>query len=213
MRYFSFFPKLTTTDKTGNAVLSTNILTRVNVIPELLSNPSSYYTYEIQDGDTPETIAAKYYGNPYRYWIFMFGNGDKLLDPQWDMPLSYRLFDAYLKDKYASAANTASQTVLAYTQSTISRYFKVVTTVDSNSNQTTVNRYVVDYDTYITLPENVVTTKYFSDGNFVEVTTSRSTQTIFEYEQELNEEKRTVNIVDARYASELEEKLKSLLTE
>jgi hypothetical protein len=213
MRYFSFFPKLITTDKTGNATLSTNILTRVNIIPELLSNPASYYTYEVQDGDTPESIAGKYYGNPYQYWIFMFGNGDKLLDPQWDMPLSYRLFDAYLKDKYAVAANTAGQTVLAYTQSTISRYFKVVTTLDSNSNQTTVNRYVVDYDTYITLPENVVTTKYFSDGNFVKVTTSRSTQTIFEYEQELNEEKRTVNIVDKRYASELEEKLKSLLTE
>jgi len=213
MKYFSFFPKVVTTDATGNSTLATNLLTRVNVIPELLNNPSLYYTYDTQEGDTVESIATKYYGNPYRFWIFMFGNADKMIDPLWDLPLSYRVFDAYMQDKYSTAANNASMTVLAYTQSTISRYLKIVTTFDSITNQTTVNQYVVDYDTYITLPDNLVTTKTFSDGNYVTITMSRETQSIYDYEQELNESKRTVNIIDKKYATELEDKLKSLLTE
>ncbi len=74
MRYFSNFPKLITSDGKGNVNLSTNLLARVNLVPNLLNNPSLFYKYNLQDGDTPEIIASKYYDNPYRYWIFLYGN-------------------------------------------------------------------------------------------------------------------------------------------
>jgi hypothetical protein len=59
-----------------------------------------YYTYDIQEGDTPEIIAHKYYGDSYRYWIVLFAN--ELLDPQWDWPMTYKMFEQYLADKYPS---------------------------------------------------------------------------------------------------------------
>jgi len=210
MKYFSNFPKLITKDLSGNITLGTNLLARVNFIPSLINNPALFYTYEYQEEDKPEIIANKYYNNPYRYWMFLYGNN--IIDPQWDLPLSSKNFEAYLNDKYASAANTAHQTVLAYTQSTIKYYKKVVTTYDSIAQQTTVNEFNVDLDTYNNLPVNLVTTKSFPSGSYVVVTQSKRTESIYDYELQSNEDKRQMKVIDVKYAEGLEQKLQSLMS-
>jgi hypothetical protein len=210
MRYFSNFPKLITSDGKGNVNLSTNLLTRVNLVPSLLNNPSLFYKYNLQDGDTPEIIASKYYDNPYRYWIFLYGNN--IMDPQWDLALSNKNFDAYLENKYYASANSNNQTVIAYTKSTVKYYKKVVITLDSNTETETTLKYNVDAQTYANLPSNLVTTKYFNGSTFVTVTETKETQNIYDYELEVNENKREVNIVNRTYATSMEEKLKSLLS-
>jgi hypothetical protein len=210
MRYFSNFPKLITSDGRGNVTLSTNLLARVNLIPNLLKNPSLYYQYAMQDGDTPEIMASKYYDNPYRYWIFLYGNN--IMDPQWDLALSNLNFDAYLQSKYYAAANSNNQTVIAYTKSTTKYYKKVVISYDSGSQTETTMKYKVDAQTYANLPFNIVTTKYFNALSYVTVTETKETQNIYDYELETNEEKRQVNIINSSYAGSMEEKLKSLLS-
>lgn len=210
MKYFSNFPKLITKDLNGNVTLGTNLLARVNFIPSLLNNPSLFYTYEYQDEDKPEIIANKYYSNPYRYWMFLYGNN--IMDPQWDLPLSSRNFDVYLNDKYASEANTAHQTVLEYTQSTVKYYKKVVTTFDSISQTTTINEFNVDLETYNNLPVNLVTTKSFPSGSYVTVTQTKREQNIYDYELQTNEDKRELRVIDKKYAEGLEQKLQSLMS-
>jgi hypothetical protein len=210
MRYFSNFPKLITSDGKGNVNLSTNLLARVNLVPNLLNNPSLFYKYNLQDGDTPEIIASKYYDNPYRYWIFLYGNN--IIDPQWDLALSDKNFEAYLQSKYYAAANSNNQTVIAYTKSTVKYYKKVVITLDSNTETETTLKYNVDAQTYANLPSNLVTTKSFNALTYVTVTETKETQNIYDYELEINENKREVNIVNRTYATSMEEKLKSLLS-
>jgi hypothetical protein len=51
----------------GNSKIMTNIMVRVSIIPQILNNLAIYYQYDIQEGDTPEIIAHKYYGDSYRY--------------------------------------------------------------------------------------------------------------------------------------------------
>lgn len=210
MRYFSNFPKLITSDGRGNVNLSTNLLARVNLVPSLLKNPALYYKYTMQDGDTPEIIASKYYDNPYRYWIFLYGNN--IMDPQWDLALSNLNFEAYLQSKYYADANSNNQSVIAYTKSTTKYYKKVVTTYDSGSQTETTMKYKVDAQTYANLPSNLVTTKYFNALSYVTVTETKETQNIYDYELETNEEKREVNIINSSYAGPMEERLKSLLS-
>ena len=164
----------------------------------------------MQDGDTPEIIGSKYYDNPYRYWIFLYGNN--IMDPQWDLALSNLNFDAYLQNKYYDAANSNNQTVIAYTKSTIKYYKKVVHTYDSGSQTETTMKYNVDAQTYANLPVNIVTTKYFDELSYVTVTETKETQDIYDYELETNEAKREVNIVNRLYAGPMEERLKSLLS-
>jgi len=124
MQYFSTLPKIVSYDPSGNKIAAVNLLVRSSVIPSLLDNPALYYEYDIQEGDTPEIIASKYYNDPYRYWMVLFAN--QLLDPQWDWPLTYSQFEAYLNDKYASVAANNSMEPLAYTQATVYEYRKVI---------------------------------------------------------------------------------------
>ncbi len=74
MQYFDTLPKIIQTDNVGISRVFTNLLARASIIPDVLKNPLVYYSYDIQEGDTPETIAYKYYGDSYRYWIVLFAN-------------------------------------------------------------------------------------------------------------------------------------------
>jgi nucleoid-associated protein YgaU len=98
MQYFNTLPKIIKTDANRNSVIMTDLMARCSIIPEILNNPMVYYDYDVQDGDTPEIVAYKYYGDSYRYWIVLFAN--QITDPQWDWPLSSNDFDAYITNKY-----------------------------------------------------------------------------------------------------------------
>lgn len=52
-----------------------HLLRRFDIV-ELLRDRSveDFYLYVIDDGDTPETVAYKLYGNPYYYYIIMIFN-------------------------------------------------------------------------------------------------------------------------------------------
>ena len=80
MKYFQTLPTVVNVDSNNNLYSLKNIITRGILLPELSRNPMLFYQYTIQDGDTPENIAYKYYNDPYRYWILLYGNNT--IDPQ-----------------------------------------------------------------------------------------------------------------------------------
>ena len=98
MQYFNNLPKVYGSDYQGNAIVLTNLLTRINVIPSLLTNPLLFYQYVINDGETPEIIAQNYYGTVDEFWLVMLSA--QLMDPQWDWPLNSKDFNSYITDKY-----------------------------------------------------------------------------------------------------------------
>jgi len=190
------------------------LMVRTELLPKLLNNPNLFYQYDIQDGDTPEIIASKYYGDSYRYWLVLYGN--QLFDPQWNFPLSNYNFEIYLKDKYSALAAANNQETLAYTQSTTSQYQKIVKTIDTYSGTTSIDTFIIDKDTYDITPETEITENFFKDkdGNIigsVQTTISRNKLNIYDYEVQTNEAKRTINIIDVKYAIPLEQQLISLL--
>ena len=56
--------------------------------------------YDIQEGDTPEKIAEKVYGNPEYHWIIMLVN--ERYDYLSDFPLSQVELQNYVEKKYGS---------------------------------------------------------------------------------------------------------------
>jgi hypothetical protein len=121
MQYFNTLPKVIKTDANLNSVIMTDLLARCSIIPEILKNPMVYYDYDVQDGDTPEIVAYKYYSDSYRYWIVLFAN--QITDPQWDWPIESASFNNYIEDKY--------QSFNPY--NTVKYYEKIVTKYDSKS--------------------------------------------------------------------------------
>lgn len=205
MKFFRSFPKIL--DNKGNYV--TNLLVRTDLIPELMNNESLFYQYDTQEGDTPEIIANKYYGDPYRYWLFLYGNN--IMDPQWDLALSETNFNLYINSKYSAAANALNQSIIQYTQTTINGYYKTISSYDPVSQTTSTNDYQLDYATYLTIPQHQQLSTTLEDGSTVTTTITTYSQTIFDYEVSINENKRSVNILNERFAKDMENQLTTLL--
>ena len=146
MLYFNTLPKIFTTDESGNVLLLTNILTRAKIIDSLQNNPLLFYEYAIQNGDTPEIISHKYYGDPYKYWIILYSN--QILDPIWQWPMDDNIFDQYINVKYATQAAAENKTPFEYTTSTVYRYEKLVTTTDLTTGIPDVKKYNISQETY-----------------------------------------------------------------
>jgi hypothetical protein len=209
MLYFDTFPLVVASDYKNNAILLTNLMARVDIIPSLLKNPLLFYSYDLKESDRPDIIANKYYDDSNKYWMVLYAN--EIMDPLYDWPLTSQQFDAYLKNKYSVAAG-GDAFVLTYTTSTVQEYRKIITTYDSTSLETTTKTVVIDLTTYNSITA-VSTTQTFSSGASVTRTLSKSAVSIYDYELELNEAKQNIKLIDSAYSNQLEKDLKTLMAQ
>ena len=197
MQYFDTLPKVIYTQN-GVSNVFVDLMARVSVIPKLLKDPALYYTYDIREGDTPEIIAHKYYGDSYRYWIVLFVN--ELLDPIWDWPMSSNDLSKYLVKKYGEGYNVYSE---------IHHYEKLITQFDYGTNTTTSNKVNVDEDTYNAI---VPQTNLFSlPTGDVSIAVDKSAVSVYDYKNDLNESKRNIKILNSLYVDQLETQFKNLM--
>jgi hypothetical protein len=99
--YFEKFPQFVYDfDIAGKrkAIILTDITRNVRFRKEIFGNIELFDEYDIQDGDTPEIIADKVYGNSEYHWIIMLVN--ERFDYIADFPLSYDALLKYVDDKY-----------------------------------------------------------------------------------------------------------------
>lgn len=78
----------------------TDIVKNVRFRKEILANITLYDEYDIKDGETPEMIAEKVYGNPNYHWIIMLVN--ERYDGVSDFPLSYHQLEKHITTKYGA---------------------------------------------------------------------------------------------------------------
>lgn len=196
LKYFDNLPKIVY-KKNGNSVLYTNLLARASVRPTILQNSLIYYEYDIQDSDTPEIIAAKYYDDPFRFWMVLLPNN--ILDAQWDWPLESTVFKSYLENKYPNIN----------TQNLLNHYEKVITQKELTTNRKVTFSVRVDQVTWDSIVESksIVTT---ATGQ-VEIVTTKRSVSVYDYEYNLNEKKRKIKLINAAYADQLEKELLELM--
>ena len=74
--YFQNFP-LIPYDSVGNGQykLVTNLLKRVALRAKVRTNTLLFDTYNVQEGQTPEMIADKLYGDSNLHWVVLYVNG------------------------------------------------------------------------------------------------------------------------------------------
>jgi hypothetical protein len=197
MKYFDTLPKIVSTDDAGNAIVMTNLLTRASIISSTLTDPLIYYNYDLQDGDTPEIVAHKYYGDVYRYWIVLASN--QLIDPQWDWPLSGSVLSQYISNKYVN--------INVYT--TIHHYEKIILQYDVDSGTTTKNIINISSNEYDTLVDEYHS--YSLPTGTVQVSTTKRAVNLFDYELETNEKKRQIKLLNKNYVNQFEDELKKLM--
>jgi len=103
--YFANFP-LIPYDSVGNGEfkLVTNLMKRVALRSKVRTNALLYDTYDVKEGETPEMLADKLYGDSNLHWIIMYVNSITDRYHQW--PLSTPQFLAFVNDKYSNPDGT-----------------------------------------------------------------------------------------------------------
>ena len=214
-KYFNYFPK---TFYTSNNVSSgidtvTNIIARFGFEKKLKENSSAFYKYSIKDSDTPEIIAGKFYDNVERHWIVLLFND--IIDPQYDWPLDSRTIIRYINTKYsanqyADTANT-SVTGISWAQNTshVKSYFKNITRTSTDGTDI-VEKITVDANTYANIAATSIAYTLNNSSSITE-TISKTTQTYYDYEVELNESKRDINLLKKEFISEVEKEFKRVI--
>lgn len=212
-KYFNYFP--TTVYSANNASngleIVTNIIARFGFEKSLKENSASFYKYDVQDSDTPEIIASKFYDNPERHWIVLSFN--EIYDPQWDWPLPQDSLIKYIDDKYSSngAANTPAQPGIIWAQSVnnVHSYYKTITRTNQDDQAITE---VIQIDSATWANTGIYNTNYtLQDGTVINETLSKSRKTYYEYEVEENDKKRTINLLRPEFVPAVEKEFKRVI--
>jgi len=99
--YFDAFPVIPY-DAKGDLNFKdvTNLLRRVGMRAKLKSQTLLYDTYDVKEGETPEMIAHKLYGDAELHWVILLINDITDRYHQW--PMSGMQFLGYINDKYSN---------------------------------------------------------------------------------------------------------------
>lgn len=213
-KFFNYYPKTyyTNDNKPKGLDTVTNIISRFAFEKGLKENSAAFYKYNIQDSDTPEIIAHKYYGNSERHWIVLLFND--IIDPQWDWPLTERNLVKYVNEKYSAngAANTTVQTGIqwALSPSNVQAYYKTITRTSADGSVIT-EKLEVDANTYANISQTTATYT-LQNGTQVTERVTRSTRSYFEYETELNDAKREITLLKQEFAPLVEKEFKRTIS-
>ena len=205
-KYFSYFPKTVYTLDSSNADAVTSIVSRFAFESSFRNNTAVYYEYNIQDSDTPEIIANKFYGDSEKHWVVLMLN--QIIDPQFDWPLDQRTIISFINEKYSANAS-AGQSGITWAQANIHSYYKVETRTTNSTNTELQTKLQVDSNTYANVAAST-TNLLLEDGNSITITISKETKTYYDYEVEQNETKRTIKLLKPEFVSPIEDELRAV---
>ena len=188
--FFANYPRIAY-DISGNNstvpdyTVAVNLMIRSKLKDTVEDDVTVYYPYVVPEGMRPDVLAYKYYGDTIYTWtIFLVNN---IVDPYWEWPLSYKDFREYMTDKYGSIEKAQSQ---------IHHYEKIARArVEQTKLADAVPEYRLEID-YQTYTETDLTEReiIYSYG----------------YEQDLNEAKREIQLIDANFIRSVQDEARGL---
>ncbi len=186
--YFSNLPLLTydlDRKKPSTQYLAIDIFRRNVIREKVLTNIITYYPYQVQEGERPDTLAELYYGSVDFMWLILYAND--IFDVYYDWPFFGKQLENFIIQKYGSILS-ASTTVHHYEQ--ILRA-EVSSTADVNRIlEKTVH---VDKITYDSLPA-----------------TERKSISNLDFEINENESKRNIILIEDVYAQQILEESRNI---
>ena len=170
----------------------TDITRRFAVSNFIRSSNVSFDEYYVQDGERPDIIAHQYYDDSTLDWLVLMTN--EIHDPYFEWPLSYEQFNSMIMQKYRGmGANNSDNATLQYVNQTVHHYEWIIQekqVINDYNQQRIIDERVleVDYTTYLTLTAS-----------------ERRSVSIYEYEMNLNDERRHIYLLDLNYTQLIKE--------
>ena len=107
--YFSIVPNISYDEKPisypfseSDFVTAKNFFRRYKLNDDVFSNAVFFKQYAIEEGERPDTIAQKAYGNPFYDWVILITNN--MVNARYDWPMSnyemYKVLESEYDDPY-----------------------------------------------------------------------------------------------------------------
>ena len=171
--YFDNFPTIPyDSELTGQFKDVKNLLRRVGVRAKVKSNASLFDTYDVKNGETPESIAFKLYGDAELHWVVMLLND--ITDRYHDWPMSEAQFLQFVNEKYSNVDAV--------------HHYEISQSSGDTSVKINIGTDNTDYPTATAI-------------------------TNFEHEQEQQDIKRKIRLLDPSFVTDFVEEFKSLISE
>ena len=177
---------------TTRSIPVTDITRRFSVANFIRNTNVTFDEYYVQDGERPDIIADGYYDDSTLDWLVLMTN--ETHDPYYEWPLSYEQFNLMILQKYRGyGTNNSDLATLSYVNQTVHHYEQIIqekrVITDQGQQRILEERtLVVDYTTYLTL-----------------IASKRRAVSIYEYESNLNEERRHIYLLDLHYTQLIKE--------
>ena len=157
----------------------TNIMKRISFKPSVIEDISDYYPYRVKEGERPDIISHQKYGSVAYAYLIMLVND--IYDPIFDWPLSAQQFEKYLANKYGSVSSAMGTTKYFY------KVVRAEVARTGTSERIPAVKFIVDQTTYDALG-----------------TGDRSTQSQYEWEDELNDNKRDIKLINPDFIQDID---------
>jgi hypothetical protein len=184
MSSFNYYPSIL-----YNSQVSKNLLIKNVFINSAFNDYKKFYSYIIKEGERPDIIAYQEYGDSSLDWVIYLING--VIDPYSDWIMDDKQLRSYLEDKYNTAAEKLTSTVIA---SSIAYYYYAGLNSDSEATINSYN-YNMTAETYA---------KLNSPAGWIP-------KSIYDYESELNEAKREINLLRPIYIQQFKQQFDELI--
>ena len=196
-QYFNVFPNIN-----YNNVTAKNITMRAGILDTFKNTATNFYAYTISDGQTADSIAYDYYGDPNYVWIIYYCND--ILDPYYDWPLDTVDFEKFLNKKYGSLA-ASKETIVFYKKKPVDYY------VNDLSNEyilaSEYNPVVSGYGwSKITLDDDIRISSAVAVDPAV-----WSEVDAYTYESEVNNNKRFIKLLDVSLIASVEKQFREIM--
>ena len=101
-KYFNEFPRIqyNLSGVNGTTVDVTDIFRRVKIRSKIDDNVTLFDKYDVIEGEKPEDVAYKAYGDADYFWVVTLVNN--IVNRYYDWPLDEYNFQQYVADKYAN---------------------------------------------------------------------------------------------------------------
>ena len=186
--YFTNLPLITydlDKKKPSTEYLAIDIFRRNFIREKVLSNVLSYYPYQVQEGERPDTLSHLYYGSVDFMWLILYAND--IFDIYYDWPFFGKQFENFIIQKYGSILSA---------QNTVHHYEQILRTEVSATAST---------ERILEKTVHVDKTTYDSLNS-----TSRKSISNFDYEILENESKRNIILIEDVYAQQILEESRTL---
>lgn len=154
-KFFTNFPEIQYTLNTGKIITIKDFFRKGSIQQEAVNNYIEYETYELTDGERPDVVAAKLYGDSDLHWTFFLVNGT---ENYYDWHMDSETFNLYIEEKFQGQSLVAP--TIADVISSTSK-FLVGEKITSNTGKTG-NVLVVDGS-----HKQIIVSGEFSTGDIV----------------------------------------------